>query len=261
MPVPDLNAAEAAGVALASKAGLSGASATTAQLRALPADALVAAEGQVGPAIDGRLIRESAATAFARGDEAPVPLIIGSNSNEASLIRAFGERTADLAAKASPALRAAYGAETENADDFGRQIFNDQVMGAPARWIAARASAKAPAWLYYFSYVPERQRLTRPGTNHASEIPFVFDSLEAVPGRAALITPSERATATLTHSCWVGFAKTGRPSCAGGQAWPAYSPANDQLLEFGDPSGVRVHFRKAQLDAQEAEAASTIGKP
>jgi para-nitrobenzyl esterase len=230
-------------------------------LRALPADALVAAEGHAGPAVDGRLIRESAAAAFARGDEVPVPLIIGSNSNEASLIGAFGARPADLAAKASPALRGAYGAEAENQDNFGREIFNDSVMGAPARWIAARASAKAPAWLYYFSYVPERQRLTRPGTNHASEIPFVFDSLDAVPGRSALITPSERAAATLTHSCWVGFAKTGRPICAGGQAWPAYTPAGDQLLEFGDPAGVRVHFRKAQLDAQEAEAAPMIGKP
>jgi para-nitrobenzyl esterase len=158
-------------------------------------------------------------------------------------------------------MRAAYGAEAEDEDIFGRQIFNDRVMGAPARWIAARASAKAPTWIYYFSYVPERQRMTRPGTNHASEIPFVFDSLDAVPGRSALITPSERAEASLAHSCWVGFAKTGRPACAGGQDWPAYTPANDRLLEFGDPAGVRVHFRKAQLDAQEAEAASVIGKP
>ena len=32
-------------------------------------------------------------------------------------------------------------------------------------------------------------------------------------------------------------------------------------MEFGDPPGVRTHFRKAQLDAQEAEAASLIAKP
>jgi para-nitrobenzyl esterase len=258
-PLPDLRTAETAGVAVVAKAGAPR-PATAAQLRALPVDALLAAEGQTGPAIDGRLIRESATAAFARGGQTAVPLIIGSNSNEASLMRAFGGSAADLAAKASPALRAAYGAEADNPDNFGRLIFNDRVMGGPARWIAAKASAKAPAWLYYFSYVPERQRLIRPGTNHASEIPFVFDSLEAIPGRAALITPSERAEATLAHACWVGFAKTGRPAC-GGQEWPAYTPASDELLELGDPAGVRVHFRKAQLDAQEAEAASEIGKP
>jgi para-nitrobenzyl esterase len=252
-PLADMKAAEAAGTALAAKLGLPGAEATAAQLRALPADALTAAGGPTGPAIDGRLVRESAEDGFARGDQAAVPLIIGSNSNEASLLRAFGGQPADLAAKASPAVRAAYGAETQDAQTFGREIFNDRAEGAPARWIAAKASAKAPAWLYYFSYVPERERLIRPGTNHASEIPFVFDSLEAVPGRAPLITPSERATATFAHSCWVGFAKTGRPACASVN-WPAYTPASDQLLELADPPAVRVHFRKAQLDAEQAWA-------
>ena len=89
-PLPDLKTAEAAGVELASKVGLPGAAATAAQLRALPAEALVAAGGRAGPVVDGRLIRESATVAFVRGDEAAVPLIIGSNSNEASLMRAFG---------------------------------------------------------------------------------------------------------------------------------------------------------------------------
>ena len=260
-PPSNLKTAEAAGAALAAKIGLPGASATPAQLRAAPADALIAAEGAVGPVIDGRLIRESATKAFARGDEAAVPLIIGSNSNEASLMRAFGSGAAELAGRASPSLRAAYGPDAASDEVLGRALFNDRVMGAPARWIAARESAKAPAWLYYFSYVPERQRLTRPGTNHASEIPFVFDSLDAVPGRSPLITPSERAVATLAHSCWVGFARTGRPACAGGQDWPAYTPASDHLLEFADPAVVRTHFRKAQLDAQEAEAAPVIAGP
>jgi para-nitrobenzyl esterase len=260
-PPPDLKTEEAAGIALATKVGLPGASASAAQLRALPADSLIAAGGRAGPAIDGRLIRESATDAFARGDQAAIPLIIGSNSNEASLMRAFGLKPTDVTAKASPALRTAYGPDAASDETLARSLFNDRAMGAPARWIAARASAKAPAWLYYFSYVPERQRLTRPGTNHASEIPFVFDSLDAVPGRTPLITTSERAEATLAHSCWVGFARTGRPACAGGQDWPAYRPASDQLLEFGDPAGVRTHFRKAQLDAQQADAASLIAKP
>jgi para-nitrobenzyl esterase len=53
------------------------------------------------------------------------------------------------------------------------------------------------------------------------------------------------------HACWVAFAKTGAPSC-GGMSWPAYTPANDELMEFGPHSGVVAHFRKAQLDAEQA---------
>ena len=89
----------------------------------------------------------------------------------------------------------------------------------------------------------------------------MFDSLDAVPGRSALITPSERAEAGLAHSCWVSFAKTGTPHCAGGQAWPRYTVRTDQLLEFGDPPAIRTHFRKRQLDAQEAMAMSRLDRP
>jgi para-nitrobenzyl esterase len=242
---------EAQGAELASRLGLAGAAATAEQLRALAADKLMVAAG--GIAEDGRLITESPTQAFARGHAAPVPILIGSNSNEASLMGP-GERP-----PAPPLVQAAY-ADTPGEAERQRQMFNDFVMGAPARWIAARQSARAPAFLYYFSYVPERQRQNaegtnthaRPGTNHASEIPFVFDSLDAVPGRGPLITPSERAAATLAHSCWVGFIKTGAPKCAGGLAWPAYRPDTDQLLEIGIDTGVRTHFRKPQLDAQEA---------
>jgi para-nitrobenzyl esterase len=52
----------------------------------------------------------------------------------------------------------------------------------------------------------------------------------------------------------VGFAKTGKPACKSGPAWPAYSPASDHLMEFGVESGVRTNFRKAQLDADQAAA-------
>jgi para-nitrobenzyl esterase len=251
---------EKAGGALAAKLGLPGPLASADQLRALPASALVASgDATAGVTIDGRLLRETATQAFAKGDAARVPLIIGSDSNEASLMRALGLNTKAMTALMSPALRAAYAPDSATDADLARNLFNDVAMGAPARWIAGKQARRAPAFLYYFSYVPERQRTTRPGTNHASEIPFVFDSIDAIPGRSVLATPSERAEAALAHSCWVSFAKLGRPVCAGGQAWPAYTVASDQLLEFGDPPGVRTHFRKAQLDAQEAAARDQLG--
>ena len=52
----------------------------------------------------------------------------------------------------------------------------------------------------------------------------------------------------VTHACWISFAKTGQPSC-GGQAWPAYSPTTDSLMEFGPTFGIETGFRKAQYDA------------
>ena len=94
----------------------------------------------------------------------------------------------------------------------------------------------------------------RPGVNHATEIPFVFDSVDAVANWAAHAKSADRAESTYAHSCWVAFAKTGRPDCAGPPAWPSYDPATDRLLDFDDPAKVREHFRKPQLDAQQAAA-------
>ncbi|MHB8530198.1 MAG: carboxylesterase/lipase family protein, partial [Caulobacteraceae bacterium] len=223
-PPASLAGREAQGVALATRLGLPGPAATAQALRAVPAADLISGQRLTGPALDGRLMTESAAEAFARGQEAAVPLIIGSNSNEASLLGVLGTLPASLRQTLTPALRAAYAGETNDQAELVRHVFGDGAFGAPARWIAARASRKAPSWLYYFSYVPPWQRPFRVGVNHASEIPFVFDSLDAVPDRAGRLTPGERAQAAFVHSCWVGFARTGRPKCAGSPAWPAYNP-------------------------------------
>jgi carboxylesterase type B len=59
------------------------------------------------------------------------------------------------------------------------------------------------------------------------------------------------------HACWVSFAKTSVPKC-GPEAWPAYTPQKDQLMEFGATSGVRTNFRKTQLDSQEAAVLPTL---
>jgi para-nitrobenzyl esterase len=254
-PPVTLADAEADGVTLAKSLGLP-ADATPAQLRALPLDKLIAARGRFGSIVDGRLMRESTTQAFARGRQAPVPLIIGSNSWEASLLPPSGY--AQYLAAASPELKAAYAGDAADDAKLAQAMFTDATMGAPARWIAARQSAKAPAWLYYFSYVRVVRRGKIPGANHTSENPYVFDTQMIVPNYSAEIVQEDRDHAAVMHSCWVAFAKTGVPTCDGAPAWPAYTPGRDQLMEFGLTTEVRTHFRKPELDAQEAAQAPLL---
>lgn len=253
----DLAKAEGEGEALAQKAGAPE-HATLDQLRALTPDALVAATGRVGPVVDGRLMVETPTQAFLRGHAADVPLIIGSNSYEASLIAAV---PAKLAVSQAPAmLQAAYAGEKLDDQGLANALFTDGFMGAPARWVAAKASSGAPSYLYYFSYVPESRRGHVPGAAHATEIPFVFDSWGRLGKLGLGVTPGAdtlQMTQTM-HACWVAFAKNGRPEkCAPG-GWPAYDPTKDQLMEFGLSSGVRTNLRKPLLDAQEANRASLL---
>lgn len=217
--------AETRGAALAEKAGAP-AKATPDQLRAIPADTLLAASGgQAGPIVDGRLIKLIANRAYADKTAIDVPIIIGSNSFEAALI-------VNRQPKPTP---------------LQLQEFTDTLAGGPARWIAKQEAGGAPSWLYYFSYVREDLRTLMPGAAHASEIAYVFALPSAGP------SPADKAMAELMHGCWVAFAKTGKPTCPSGPAWPAYTPEGDKLMEFGAASGVRQHFRKPELDAAEAQ--------
>ena len=153
--------------------------------------------------------------------------------------------------------RAVYAKEAPDDASLARGVFTDQVMGAPARWIAGKSSATAPTWLYYFSYVRVKQRARLPGANHASEIPYVFNSQDVIPVYSSEIVDEDRVVARLMHSCMAGFVKTGKPACQG-QDWPAYAPSSDQLLEFGQSSGVRNHWRRPELDAAERQNAAML---
>jgi para-nitrobenzyl esterase len=234
-------AKETGGVQLAAGLGLTGDAVTPTQLRALPADKVMAAQNRASTTIDGRMVMESTFDAFKNGHQVKVPTLVGSNSYEASLI-------------------------ARNPGVTPQQIatYSDQNGAGPARWIAAHQAASGqPAYLYFFSYVREAQRATAPGAAHASEIPFVFNNFTPRAGQQA-VEPSaqDKAMGALMHSCWVAFAKTGTPTtCAKTAAWPQYTAANDQLMEFSVDTGVRSNFHKTTLDPIEARqtASRTTG--
>jgi para-nitrobenzyl esterase len=247
--------AETAGVAMANTLGLPE-TASADQLRAIPADKLVGA-GNAQVVVDGRLVVESAAQGFARGHQAPAPLIIGSNTWEASLLPPA--TYAAYASTTSDAVKAAYATDGADPNKLAQSLFTDATMGAPARWFAAQASKKAGAWLYEFSYVRVVRRGKIPGANHTSENPYVFDTQMIVPNYSSEIQDADRRVAAFMHSCWVSFAKTGKPVCgAGDPAWPAYDPTSDQLMQFDATPTVVVHGRKAQLDAQQAAQGAAL---
>ena len=236
---------EAEGAAALQKAGIT---AQTAQaLRALPVETLVPVNGDYQPFTDGRLMTETASQALADGHFADVPLIIGSNSGEDSLMGP-GPLPAGRMAAIPAAARAVYKDEAAAGDEIlARAVFTDRIMGGPARWVAAKASSGAPSYLYYFSYVGSRFPATKTRASHADEIQYAWEYW----GRRtpmSLVSDEDKAMAGLVHGCWVAFARTSVPRC-GGMDWPAYDPAGDQLMEFGAQSGVRAHYRKPQLDA------------
>ncbi|UTP40052.1 carboxylesterase family protein [Phenylobacterium sp. LH3H17] len=249
---------EAKGAKAAESLRLAGAEASANDLRKLPAATLIAKlGGDYGPFVDGKLMTETPSQAFAAGRAADLPLIIGANSGEDSLL---GPWKPEMAATISAAARSVYAEEAAASDEtLGRAVFTDRLMVGPARWVAAKASGGKPAWLYHFSYVGSRFRPMMTRAFHAAEIQYVFEYWGRRTPMSA-VSDEDRAMATLMHACWVAFAKAGVPKC-GTQPWPAYSPRSDQLMEFGAGNGVRAGFRKSRLDAQETVALPTLALP
>ena len=238
---------------LAAMAGLGVADTAKARdLRALPVDKLVALDANYGPFLDGRLMTATPSQALVRGTFADVPLIIGANSGEDSLMGPGPFTAQQLAAWVTPAARLIYHKEATISDEaVARAAFGDRVMVGPARWVAAQASAGQPAWLYHFAYVGDRFRKAGVTTAaHAAEIQYVFEYW----GRRtpmSVVSDEDKTMARRMHACWVAFARTSTPAC-GETAWPAYDPRADELMAFGMTSGVRSRFRKLSLDPMEA---------
>ena len=246
---------EALGTALAARAGAPP-SATIDALRALSADALVAAGdvrtpgAMVGPILDGELVREAPWRVFARSEPIDVPLLVGANSNEASVILAMGVPPAAALTYLGPdqaAGRAAYGTGLAD-DELARQILGDAWFVAPSRWLAARTSAGAPSYLYHIDYVAAARRDRAKGAGHGSEIPYIFGTLGYFASLAGPVDDEDRRFGEGVSACWVAFAKNGVPDCALVPDWPRYQPTDDRLAHLAPRSAVVAGFRKAQLD-------------
>lgn len=193
-PATPLAKAEEAGAALATAHGLPGRDATLEQLRAIPADKIIA-DAKTGRGLrtilDGRVKTQSIMDSFAGGTAIDVPLIIGTNSDEGRL--SGTQRVASHAMSGAPVW----------------QYFFDYV----------------PDWRR-----PEQPN----GAPHAAEIPYVFDTLAKDRTGGERMTPKDFAVGAYIHSCWVAFVKaapaTTTLSCANGFEWPARTDANGQTV-------------------------------
>jgi para-nitrobenzyl esterase len=199
-----------------------------------------------GPIIDGKVTGSSVAAAYETGKVANVPMIIGTNDADGIFFSNDLDAAYALVGPHRIQAEGIYDPEAKHdAQRIGVAIWADTLMLEPARYISREmAKLGKPVYAYRFAYVPELLRDTLQGARHASDIPFVFRTLEARYGEQA--SPADLREAALVHAFWIGFAKTGIPKARGHGQWERYNPALDQLYIFGrtqDGMG-REPFRK-----------------
>lgn len=207
-------------------------------LAAVPTDTLSRTSVKVGgemmrlytPVLDGAAIPRHPFQPDAAPLNADVPVLVGTNKDEATLFLfshpRFGEFTADDVAKAA---RTAAGDKADALVDALRRAYpdyNDTHLAAACQtaagmWmdsvrLAERKAAQgaAPVFMYMLTWETpvSRGRLRSP---HAVEIPLVFDNVEKARnfvGRG----DEPQVVADQMAEAWIRFAKTGDPG------WPAY---------------------------------------
>jgi para-nitrobenzyl esterase len=190
------------------------------------------------------MLPEQPAVIFARGRQARVPVLLGSNADEGTVtIGALGEPTvanyrawlktkfddcADEVLRAYPAR-----ADSEVRASYLR-LTADYQRGQAVRSLARdTVRTGQPAYLYYFTY-PSKGAYAREelGTFHGLDQSFMGGgfcrrSRWGDPNREDL-----ELAETMT-AFWTRFALAGDPNRSGLPAWPRYDIGKDLVLELG----------------------------
>jgi para-nitrobenzyl esterase len=244
------------------------------ELRRLPAAALFGGKsGDVShPVVEPYVLPISPYAAFTSGQQNDVPLLIGSNAEEArSLVDVTHVTTATFDSDLEhswgalpPPLVAAYPHATDGEAQQARLGLERDLRFGWDMWAWARLQAgtgKNP--VYYYSF---RQHPPFPagsvydgwGASHYAELWYVFDHLDQVPWRWSV---ADRTVADEISHYWVNFARSGNPNGPGLPSWPAFTNADNKVLYLGDPISVGGVANINSLNVFDAVYTTVRGTP
>ncbi len=120
----------------------------------------------------------------------------------------------------------------------GRLSASKRARTTLLEWGRRRAArSQTSLYLYLYDHVEPGPESTRWGAFHGSELPYVFDTLDAAPDRP--YTPLDRQVAHRMGGYWVNFVNTGNPNGPGLPHWPAFDAAAPAVMEIGDRYAIR----------------------
>ncbi len=201
--------------------------------------------------IDGWLLPAHPAEVFAAGQQAPVPMLIGTTRDEGAYFTnwvSFSGRSEFLGAlndfygPAAGAVAACYpGTDATTLRQAGTQFVTDAWFVHPARQLLQGAAASRAAVFHYEFAQPSAQS-TDGRVPHAAELRYVFQTL--LEGA----TEEDRQVADRMAGLWVQFARTGNPNRADLPDWPVYTRGERPYLKIRAGFGVGTHLGGSVMD-------------
>jgi len=195
------------------------------------------------PVIDGDVLDTSPVDMLARSPKPNVPVIVGSNDEEARIymvpsgaIHSITPTDVDLFISDLnlPAQTLEIYKGVSRAPSPGEvytALQSDFTFRMPALRIAEMRGGSRMAWHYNFSWKSPSFG-GQLGAAHFVDVPFVFDALRSDQAKTFLGDNPPSALADAMHSAWVAFAKTGDPG------WPVYDTATRITKRFDTTSSI-----------------------
>jgi para-nitrobenzyl esterase len=242
------------GKALVRGMGVDDADATPERLRQLPGEQfwMQPAETSLAPvAVAGDTVMpQSILSTFKAQQQARVPLILGSTSDDVSVMAAFGKDPMEVL----QALRdqkvpigMLYPGVTPD-EELARQVCRDIVFTLIPRQVADLHMKVSSVWRCYFDYTAAPLRPQYPhGVPHGGDISWFLNTVDRCPPTQGVLTEEDRSYARQVSGWLLQFARTGTPTFA--TDWPQHEQGKDRTLRMQQPPKVENNFMQLRLNA------------
>ncbi|MHA1843002.1 MAG: carboxylesterase/lipase family protein [Promethearchaeota archaeon] len=210
------------------------------------------------PYVDGKIIPEHPLELIRKGKASKVPIIIGTNLNEASFINAFftmatdDSKTKNLNVTLKDGIKA-LGLKEKDIDKliaiyektvrekypskpfkYWEMLITDLMFRIPSiRQLEAFIQHHPDAYCYLFTMGASKDG----NAFHTVEIPFVFGNLDSEDMNENFVGTGESAKklSEIMMRAWTSFARVGNPNYEGLPKWPSYDLQGRATMIFNDP--------------------------
>jgi len=236
---------EEAGERLAADLGITNGPNMLQKLRSVSVDTILKVMSsdrdlQFDAIVDGWIVPEQPAKIFAEGRQAHIPVLVGSNADEATV---FGPGPANLSeyrrflhsdtgVYADQELQA--WPASKDSDVPGQYLKLENMSFAYGAWSMARAMMRVqqPAYLYLLTWIQTGKRASL-GAHHGEELPFLDDVYPSNWGSS----DGDKAFGETLRTYWTNFAMTGDPNSPGLPQWTSFDLSSDHVFSLGQRIG------------------------